>query len=234
MLPVYLNRPDLPELYRRLTAVIGSLTDRYELVFVDDAAGDGSLEWLRACREGDPHVILVEMERNSGQHCAVRAGLMRASGDVVAVMDADLEDLPEDIPRLIQALGSADGVVFARRRARHQSWGPHMAGLLFKRFLRRVAGSRIPAGTGMFFVASRPVVEAATALATEAPYVPLLLDQTGASMTAIDITKELRRNSPSAYSLKRRLQLALSAMRQAVAWRRAKRKQALPPIKNQR
>jgi glycosyltransferase involved in cell wall biosynthesis len=225
VLPVYRNRAHLPELHRRLTAVMHSLTDRHELVFVDDAAGDGALEWLRACRDGDPHVVVVEMERNGGQHRAVRAGLRRASGDIVAVMDADLQDLPEDIPRLVQALGSDEGVVFARRLARHQSQSRHLTGLLFKRFLRRLAGSRIPAGTGMFFVASRQVVQAATSQDTDAPYVPLLFDQTGAPMMAIDVMKELRLDSPSAYSLTRRLRLALGALGQALAWRRAKRRQ---------
>src|SRR5262245_41579982 len=103
VLPVYLNRQYLPELHRRLTAVLESVTDRHELLFVDDGGGDGSLEWLNGCRNRDARVVVVEMRQNSGQHQAVLAGLKRSSGDLVVVMDADLQDLPEDIPRLVQA-----------------------------------------------------------------------------------------------------------------------------------
>jgi glycosyltransferase involved in cell wall biosynthesis len=224
VLPVYLNRPHLPELYRRLTDVLGALTSRHELVFVDDAGPDGSLAWLQECRRRDERVVVVEMGVNRGQHRAVIEGLNRSSGGIVIVMDADLQDPPEAIPRLVQALGAGEGVVFARRVARHQGRGRHVTGLLFKRFMRLVAGSRIPAGTGMFFAATRQVVDAAVSEAAGARYVPLLLDRTGTSMTAIDVLKERREEGSSAYTWPGRLRLAIGAMRQAIEWRKAKRR----------
>ena len=223
VLPVYRNRPHLPELHRRLTETLRPLASIYELVFVDDAAGDGAVEWLRECRTRDDRVVLVEMAQNSGQHKAVLAGLGRSTGDVVIVMDADLQDAPEDIERLVDALNRNGGVVFARRTERHQSQGRHVTGRLFKRLLRRLAGSRVPAGTGMFFAATRAVVDAALPRAADARYVPLLLDETGAPMTAIDILKSHRVDTQSAYSARRRLQLALGAIRQAIAWRLARK-----------
>jgi polyisoprenyl-phosphate glycosyltransferase len=223
VLPVYRNRPHLPELHRRLTEALHPLAADYELVFVDDAARDGAVEWLRDCRDRDSHVVLVEMAKNSGQHRAVLAGLARTTGTVVVVMDADLQDAPEDIGRLIEGLGRSGGVVFARRTERHQSHGRHLTGRLFKRLLRRIARSRVPAGTGMFFAASRTVIAAALPLAADARYVPLLLDETGAPMNAIDIVKSHRVDTQSAYTASRRLRLAVGAIRQAIAWRRARR-----------
>jgi glycosyltransferase involved in cell wall biosynthesis len=217
VLPVYQNRRQLPELHRRLTAVLREAGGGYELVFVDDAGGDGSLEWLRECRQKDDRVVLVEMPRNVGQHRAVLAGLARTAGDVVAVMDADLQDPPEAIPRLMAALDRDDTVVFARRTSRHQSRGRHLTGRLFKALLRRVARSRVPAGTGMFFVTSRRAAADVVARATLAPYVPLLLDQGGARMTTIDVTKASREDGTSAYTARRRLALAAGAIRQAIA-----------------
>jgi glycosyltransferase involved in cell wall biosynthesis len=222
VLPVYRNRPHLPELHRRLTDVLAPGHAPYELVFVDDCGGDGSLEWLRDCRSRDGHVVVIEMPANAGQHRAVLAGLAQTTGALVAVMDADLQDRPEDLPRLVEALQAHHGVVFARRIARHQSAGRHLTGRLFKRLLRRIARSRIPVGTGMFFVASRPVVDEAVAMAGDSRYVPLVLDQTGAPMTAIDVFKETRRDNPSSYTAARRLRLALGALRQAIEWRRAR------------
>jgi glycosyltransferase involved in cell wall biosynthesis len=226
VLPVYRNRRCLPELHRRLSETLSALTTRYELVFVDDCGADGSIEWLRACRGGDPHVVLVEMRQNSGQHPAVLAGLARATGQAVVVMDADLQDPPEAIDRLIGELDRTGGVAFARRTSRHQSRGRHLTGRLFKRLLRRLSGSGIPTGTGMFFAAPRPVVKAAVAAAGDAPYVPLLLDSTGAAMSAVDVVKSYREDAPSAYSGRRRLQLAADAIRQAIAQRRARKRRS--------
>jgi glycosyltransferase involved in cell wall biosynthesis len=223
VLPVYRNRACLPELHRRLSDALRPLSSDYELVFVDDAGGDGSAEWLRECRQRDPRVVLVELPRNGGQHRAVLAGLARSTGAAVVVMDADLQDPPEAIGRLVEALDRAGGVVFARRTSRHQSRGRHLTGRLFKRLLRRLSGSRVPAGTGMFFVAARPVVDAALASAADVRYVPLLLDATGAAMSAVDVVKSHRLDSPSAYTARRRLQLAAGAIRQALAMRRARK-----------
>jgi polyisoprenyl-phosphate glycosyltransferase len=233
VLPIYLNRSQLPELYRRLTATLSATGDRYEIIFVDDKGPDDSLEWLRECRANDERVIVVEMPHNVGQHRAVLAGMSRSSGELVVVMDADLQDPPEAIPRLSAALRTDEGVVFARRVARHQTRGRHLTGRLFKRFLRMVAGSRVPKGTGMFFVASRRVVDAAVALSSDARYVPMVLDHTGAAMTAIEVEKELRPDSRSAYTASRRLALALGAIRQAIAWRMARRRlRSTLPVKN--
>lgn len=222
VLPVYRNRSCLPELHERLTSAVGRLTGDYELVFVDDCGGDGSIDWLRECRRRDPHTVVVEQPANGGQHRAVLAGLVRSTGDAVVAMDADLQDPPEAIERLIQAMASTGAVVFARRTSRHQSRGRHLTGRIFKRLLRRVSGSRIPAGTGMFFVAPRAAVDAAVGLAGEAPYVPLLFDAAGARMTAVDVVKSYRVDSPSAYTAGRRVKLAIDAIRQALAMRRAR------------
>ena len=99
-------------------------------------------EWWRCRRTGD----------NTGR-------LSTARGDVVVVLDADLQDPPEEIPRLLQALGQDDGVVFGRRTSRFESRMRHATSFLFKRILRVVSGSRIPKETGMYFAASSPHCE---------------------------------------------------------------------------
>jgi polyisoprenyl-phosphate glycosyltransferase len=223
VLPIYRNRGCLPELHRRLTDTLAGVTAEHELVFVDDCGGDGSVEWLRECRARDPKVVLIEQPRNSGQHRAVLAGLKGSTGEAVVVMDADLQDPPEAIPALVRAMEAHGGVVFARRTSRHQSRGRHLTGRMFKRVLRRISGTRVPAGTGMFFIAPSAAVNVAVALAGDAPYVPLLLDLSGAPMSAVDVEKSYRLDSRSGYTATRRLELALGAIRQALAMRRARR-----------
>lgn len=223
VLPVYRNRGCLPELHERLTRALGALTGDYELVFVDDCGGDGSLEWLRECSQRDAHTVVIEQAQNGGQHRAVLAGLAYSRGDVVVSMDADLQDPPEAIESLVRTQQATGGIVFARRTSRHQSLGRHVTGWLFKHLLQRLAGSRIPAGTGMFFAAPRADVDAAVALAGSSPYVRLLFDAAGSRMTAVDVVKSFRVDSRSAYTAGRRLKLAKDAIRQALAMRRARR-----------
>jgi glycosyltransferase involved in cell wall biosynthesis len=226
VLPVYHNRRHLPELHARLSAALLQLASEYALLLVDALGGDGPLEWIRAPRADDAHVVLVEMPVNSGQHQAVLSGLAAARGEVVAVMDADLQDPPEALSALIAALDSNVDVVFARRATRHQSRGRQVTGRLFKHFVRALAKSRIPSGTGMYFVARRTAVDAALARAAGAQYVPLVFDQTGARMTAIDVVKHQRPDASSAYTAARRLRLAVAAVRQAWRWRRARTRMA--------
>jgi polyisoprenyl-phosphate glycosyltransferase len=228
VLPVYRNLGQLPELHRRLTSALAPLDSRYELVFVEDAGGDGSREWLLECGRRDQHTVVVPMPCNAGQHRAVLAGLRRATGEVVVVMDADLQDAPEAIPGLVNALPPGNAVAFARRVARSQGRSRHVTGLVFKRLLRIVAGSRVPAGTGMFFAASRSAVDAVVARSAGAAYVPLLFDEAGATMAAVPVLKEMRAGA-SGYTWRRRLRLAWVATRHAVAWRLARRPRARPP-----
>lgn len=219
VLPVYRNRFELPELCRRLAAALAPRD--FELLFVEDCGGDGSREWLERRAASDSRVRLVAMEENRGQHRAVLSGVAAARGRRLVVMDADLQDLPEDVPRLLDRLADRDAVVFARRVERHQSPVRHLTGGAFKRLLRFIARSRIPPGTGMFFATSHRVASAAAALAGDLghPYVPLLLDVTGAPLEAVDLSKRHRPAGTSGYTPWKRLRMGLRALSQAIRWR---------------
>ena len=199
VLPVFGNHSDLPTLYARLTTTLEQSGDAYELVFVDDAGDDGSLEWLQGCRARDDRVQVVDLRLNQGQHRAVIAGLAVARGDVVVVMDADLQDAPEDIPGLLCTLEGGAGAVFAIRASRYESRARHATGFLFKRLLRVISGSRLPNGYGMFLAVSRDVASAVTRASGPSPYVPLLIDQTGCPIRSIPIEKA-RADGKSAYT----------------------------------
>lgn len=224
VLPVYRNRDQLPELHRRLTGVLEGSFGEHEIVYVEDCGDDGSREWLRHRRAGDPSVRVVEMAANAGQHRAILEGLRRAEGEIVVVMDADLQDPPEAVPRLVAALGGeteANGpsVVFARRTTQHQSRLRSFTGYGFKRIVRALVGGRIPPATGTFMAMSRPAVEAVVSLADDSPYIPLLVARTGSSLTTVPVEKASRPDSASAYTPMRRLRLAFQALMQALRWR---------------
>ena len=195
------------------------MSGTYELVYVEDAGKDGSLEWLWECRQRDANVVVVGLANNAGQHRAVIEGLRVARGETVVVMDADLQDPPEQIPRLLEALRRKGGAVFARRNSRSARYPRRVTGRVFKWLLRHVAGSRIPHGTGMFLAMSRRMAETAADLAGRFLYVPLLLDQTQFPLSAISIEPGFRSARRSAYTSRALWALATSGMAHAVRWR---------------
>src|SRR5581483_10082069 len=113
----------LAELYRRTAATLDTLDRPYELIFVDDGSTDGTFAALEKLHAADPRVRAVRFKRNFGQHPAMHAGLARARGDIVVTIDGDLQNAPEDIPRLVAAVESGHDVASGRRSARRDSWG---------------------------------------------------------------------------------------------------------------
>src|SRR6476660_2796937 len=130
------------ELYRRIAA---SLDGReWEAIFVDDGSTDGTFAALRALHEQDPRVRVVRFKRNFGQHPAMHAGLVRARGDRIVTMDGDLQNEPEDIPKLLAALERVD-VASGRRAGRRDSVGRTVPSRFIHGLLRRFTGVPISA-----------------------------------------------------------------------------------------
>src|SRR5215208_459394 len=124
VVPVFGCQGCLKPLHRRLVATVSELTDDYELIFVDDRSMDSSWEELLQLSAADPAVKLVRLSRNFGQHPAITAGLAESRGEWVVVTDCDLEDPPEEIPRLWATAheGRYDFVLARRRRRRQAIW----------------------------------------------------------------------------------------------------------------
>src|SRR3989454_11871602 len=113
----------MDELYRRTVAVLDPGPRTFELIFVDDGSTDGTFAALERLHADDPRVRAVRFKRNFGQHPAMHAGPSRARGDVVVTMDGDLQNQPEDIPRLVEAVEAGNDVASGRRRARTDPGG---------------------------------------------------------------------------------------------------------------
>ena len=119
----FVDIPEFPDLGTQVSqdvssAIAGPRT--FELIFVDDGSTDGTFAALERLHGGDPRVRAVRFKRNFGQHPAMHAGLSRARGDVVVTMDGDLQNQPEDIPRLVEAVEAGNDVASGRRRARRR------------------------------------------------------------------------------------------------------------------
>src|ERR687884_463742 len=133
------------EVYERTAATLDALGRPYELIFVDDGSRDGTFARIERLHERDGRVRAVRFKRNFGQHPAMHAGLARARGDIVVTMDGDLQNAPEDIPRLVDAVERGSDVASGRRRARRDSWGRTLPSRLINGMLRRFTGVAISA-----------------------------------------------------------------------------------------
>jgi glycosyltransferase involved in cell wall biosynthesis len=102
IVPAYNEQEVLPELYKRLTAVLSAHCPKYEIVFVNDGSRDRTLQVMRELKANDPHVGYINLSRNFGKETAMTAGLDAARGDAIVVIDADLQDPPEVIPQLVE------------------------------------------------------------------------------------------------------------------------------------
>lgn len=160
VVPTYNEEGNLPQLHARLTKALEACGCDHEIIYVDDGSRDGSLRILRELGASDPRAKFLSMSRNFGHEVAVAAGLDRAEGDAVVLIDADLQDPPELIKDMVDRWRAGIDVVYARRRRRKDPIAKKIAIFFFYRLLRRISEIEIPLDTGNFRVMDRRVVEA--------------------------------------------------------------------------
>ena len=201
----------LDELYRRIVAALDGGTRTWEAVFVDDGSRDASFDVLERLHAGDERVRVVRFKRNFGQHPAMHAGLVRARGDIVVTMDADLQNAPEDIPRLVEAVEAGTDVASGRRAARHDSWGRTLPSRLINGMLRRFTGVRISDFGCAFNAYRRSAVEPMLGSIGKQRFTKALVLSGGASVVEVDVAHAPRAGR-SRYSPLRLTRLALHVL----------------------
>lgn len=112
VIPLFNEEENLEVLYTRLTRVMGSLGEPYEIIFVDDGSQDNSFQILKGLHEKDNNIKVIRFTRNFGQHPAVMAGFDTAGGEIIITLDADLQNPPEEIPKLVEKLNEGYELVF--------------------------------------------------------------------------------------------------------------------------
>ena len=208
---LYNEVDSLPELYRRTVATLDPGPRSYELIFVDDGSTDGTFAALERLHEDDPRVRAVCFKRNFGQHPAMHAGLARARGDIVVTMDGDLQNAPEDIPRLLEAVEAGNDVASGRREARHDAWGRTLPSRLINGMLRRFTGVRISDFGCAFNAYRRSAVEPMLGSIGKQKFTKALVLSGGASVVEVDVVHAPRVGA-SRYSPLRLTRLALHVL----------------------
>ena len=209
ILPLYRTAASLDELLERLMAACPEGT---EFVLVDDRCPDRSGELVLARWRHLPGRLL-RLGENVGQHAAVQAGLRHARGEHVVVMDADLQDAPEDAPRLLAALGSGDAdVVCAGRRGHYEDPGQERTARAYRWAARLLSGGRIPVDAGMFSAWPRSSVDRVVALDDHAaPLIPAAA-LAGLLITTMPVLRHTRPSGRSATGSLRRVRIAVRGL----------------------
>jgi len=173
------------ELHRRIAAALGG--GDWEAIYVDDGSTDGTFARLRALHERDPRVRVVRFKRNYGQHPAMHAGLARARGERIVTMDGDLQNEPEDIPKLLAALERAD-VASGRRVARRDSAGRTVPSRVINGLLRRFTGVRISDFGCAFNAYRREAIVPMLGAIGRQKFTKALVLSTGVSVEEVDVS----------------------------------------------
>jgi undecaprenyl-phosphate 4-deoxy-4-formamido-L-arabinose transferase len=199
------------ELYRRALAALEPGPRTFELIFVDDGSTDGTFAMLERLHRADPRVRAVRFKRNFGQHPAMHAGLSRARGDVVVTMDGDLQNAPEDIPRLVEAVEAGNDVASGRRRARKDPLGRAFPSRVINGMLRRFTGVAISDFGCAFNAYRRSAVEPMLGSIGKQKFTKALVLSGGASVIEVDVD-HAPRSGPSRYSPLRLTRMALHVL----------------------
>jgi undecaprenyl-phosphate 4-deoxy-4-formamido-L-arabinose transferase len=199
------------ELHRRTVTALDLLARPYELLFVDDGSTDGTFAVLERLHESDPHVRAVRLKRNFGQHPAMHAGIVRARGDVVVTMDGDLQNLPEDIPRLVEGVEAGYDVASGRRAVREDTWGRTLPSRLINGMLRRFTGVPIADFGCAFNAYRRSALEPMLGAIGRQKFTKALVLSAGASVVEVDVGHAPRQGN-SRYTPLRLTRVALHVL----------------------
>ena len=212
VVPIYNDQEVIAELHRRLRPVLEAITDRYELILVDDGSRDRSWEEMLQVRRSNEHVRAVRLSRNFGQQSAIAAGLSLTSNDLIVLMDSDLQDRPEDIPALIDAL-LADGqatMAIAQWEERKDSRMKLAVSRIFQRVSNSITEIHTVPRLGIFRVMKKSVVEELRNFPEKTATTVSLLYYIGSRYVAVPLKRDARFAGKSGYNLSKMLALTFA------------------------
>lgn len=212
VVPIYNDEEVIAELLRRLTAVLETIVKDYEIILVDDGSRDHSWEIMQAERAQREHLIIARLSRNFGQQNAISAGLSLTHNDLIVLMDSDLQDRPEDIPTLIDALLAAPQatMAIAQWEARKDHFMKKAVSRLFQRVSNRITDIHQMPRLGIFRVMKKSVVDELRNFPERTATAVSLLYFIGSKYVAVPLKRDARFAGKSGYNLRKMLALTFA------------------------
>ena len=200
VVPVFNAGALVRALYERLQPVAIQVTSAYEIIMVDDGSVDDTFQHLHALHRIDPLVKIIRLARNFGHQTAISAGLAKAAGDFVALMDGDLQDPPELLPTLLETLEKGYDVAYVIRTDRPESWLKRTAYFLFYRILHAIARVQIPLDAGDFCMMNRRVVLAINGMPERNRFIRGLRHWVGFKQVGVPCVRHARAGGVAKYT----------------------------------
>lgn len=207
--PAYGSPKSLPELVARVKSVLEPRGERFEIVLVDDRCPMGSWDVIEQLAAEEDCVVGIRLSRNFGQHAAIYAGLEAAQGDWVAVMDCDLQDMPEDLPKLLDKAEEGFHVVRGLREVRQTSWVRRSVSKAFYATLSFLTGVPHRAEVANFGVYSRRAIDAILSWKEAHLYFPTAVQWVGFEKADIAVANDERKYGESSYNFRKLIALAV-------------------------
>ena len=210
VIPMYYEEEVAEKCYEKMTEVLSNIENYdYELICINDGSKDKTLEILESISEKDKRVKVISFSRNFGHQCAVTAGLRFVTGDVVVIIDADLQDPPELIPEMLKCWEDGNEVVYGKRKTRDgESKFKLMTAKMFYKMLNSLSDVDIPKDTGDFRLVDRKIVDQMNALPEHNKFLRGLWSWMGYKQYAFEYERKERFAGKTKYPLKKMLKLA--------------------------
>ncbi|CRM06303.1 MULTISPECIES: glycosyltransferase family 2 protein [Pseudomonas] len=212
IVPVYKAENSLDELYLRLKSALEEISFDFEIVLIEDCGGDRSWQMIERLAEADPRVRGIQLSRNFGQHYGITAGLDACRGKWVVVMDCDLQDRPEEIPRLYDKAQEGYDIVLALRGKRSDPLLKRFTSWLFYKTFSYLADFEYNGDSGNFRIMSRKVVDNLCQMREQLRFFGALVHWTGFSSTGIEVLHAERLDGKSTYTFSKLWNLAMETI----------------------
>jgi len=213
VVPVYNEYENLPELYERIKKTLTSITDKYQIIFVNDGSNDDSFYRISSFADKNPKVLYLDLSRNFGHQIAVTAGLEYCNAKCTVIIDSDLQDPPELIVGLYSKYKEGYDVVYAKRKKREgESFFKKLTAKLYYRLFRKWVSFEIPLDTGDYRLISRKVVNAINQMPEQNKFLRAQIAWIGFKQTYVLYDRDVRKHGKSGYSYSKMFRLAFDGI----------------------
>lgn len=212
VIPVYNSEESLEKLFNRLSIILRNITAHYEVLLIDDASNDGSFSVLKGLSQKDPRFKVIRLMRNYGQHSAIMCGFNFANGRYIITMDDDLQNPPEEIPKLLSKIKEGYDVVIGRpvekKHSTYRNFGSYLIGLCFEKIFKKPKNIKMSS----FRIIDKQIVDSLVRNKSPYPMIDALLLSHTLNIVNIDVVHHTRQHGKSNYSLVKSLKLSFDLL----------------------